>query len=362
MRTTALALCMLLVAASGQAQVTITTEDLQYEIGGYYSMYNVASPHGVIGLTGIQGGPHVFDFSAGITAVQWTFNYVDVTDGGHNADFPAATIAERKDSDSGSSWLYLDFQSGVGRTNYGFYDEVGTPESPSVPFNPEIVDFADNLSYQSFFMGSTSFNVTSAGVELEVDYAFTGFCDAYGTVILPDGLGEHECIQVNYEEEYVFKWMDVPVQYSYIRSYYYLADELGIVAIIISREEANPVPNDFNIAAAIARMYETSKQDPNNAVSEFPAVIQLGGNYPNPFNPHTNISFVLAEKQDVLLRVFDVGGRLVDTLVHGAMPAGSHEVTWTGADLNGRETSPGVYYYRLDAGSFSQTRPMTLLR
>ncbi len=362
MRTVTLLLGILLVAVSVFAQVTINTEDLAYEIGESYRMYNIPSPHGVIGMTGIQGGPHVFDFSEGSTADNWLFDYVDVTDGGHNADFPAATIAERKTSDTGTAWLYLNFESGVGRTNYGFYDEVGMPESPSVPFNPAIVDFPDDISYQTFFEGSTNFLITTTGVDLDIDYEFLGFADAYGTIILPDGLGEFDCVQVNYEEQYTFNYLGVPIQYSYIRSYYYLVEDLGIAAIIISREDENPVPNDFNIANAIARLYDSSKLDTGTSVENAPASFALSGNYPNPFNPKTTICFDLPMSAQVELRVYDTGGHLVDTVLDGPRSAGSHEVVWSGRDQEGRSVPSGVYFYRLDAGPFSQIQKMVLLK
>jgi hypothetical protein len=357
-----LALSLLLVATAAFAQVTISTEDLAYEIGESYKMYNIPSPHGVIGMTGIQGGPHVFDFSEGSTADDWLFEYVDVTDGGHNADFPAATIAERKTSDTGTAWLYMNFESGVGRTNYGFYDDVGMPESPSVPFNPAIVDFPDGISYQSFFEGSTNFQVTTTGVDLDIDYEFIGFADAYGTIILPDGLGVFDCVQVNYEEQYTFNYLGVPIQYSYIRSYYYLVEELGIAAIIISREDENPVPNDFNIANAIARLYDSSKLDTGTSAQNAPAGFALSGNYPNPFNPKTTIRFDLPTTAHVRLNVYDTSGRLVDTVLEGSRSAGSHEVIWSGRDRDGKDFPSGVYYYRLDAGTNSSIRKMVLMK
>lgn len=250
------------------AQTTIQLDDLQYDIGGYYKMYNIPSPQGVIGQTGLQQGPHVFDFSTGNTMDTIHIDYVDVADGNHNADFPNATIAERRISSDGNAWMYLDFEDNIGRRNFGFYDPVGVPDSPSVPFNPSIVDFPDNLSYQSYFTGTTSFDVYMSGLDININYEFSGFADAYGTIILPDGLGEHNCIQVNYEEQYTYNWMGTPIQYSYIRSYYYIAEDLGIVAIITSLEEESPVPNNFNIANTIARMFESSKSSNNGLLGD----------------------------------------------------------------------------------------------
>lgn len=241
-------------------QVTISIDDLQYEIGGYYEMYNIPSPQGIVGLTGIIGGPYIFDFSDGPTTASLMIDYVDVNDGGHGADFPYASIAERKSNGESNSWLYMDFQSGVGRTIHGFYDAIGAPESPSIPFNPSMIDFPDDLDYLDYFTGNTNFSVVSSGIDLDVAYEFSGFVDAFGSVILPGDLGEYECLQINYEEQFTFYYLGTPIGYTYIRSYYYLAEDLGIAVIISSLEDENPVPNTFNIARTFARLYVTSKE------------------------------------------------------------------------------------------------------
>ena len=250
---------LLVLFAMTFSQTVITMDDLQYDIGGYYSMYNFPAPQGVIGFTGNIGGPHIFDFSDGVTASSLTFTYVDVNDEDHGTNFPNAEIAEKRVDENNASWMYLKFEDGVGRKNYGFYDSINLPESPAVPFNPAIVDFPDNLTYQSYFTGSTNFSASLGNYDLDIEYSFTGFADGYGTCILPDDVGTYDCIQVNYAEEYVYYFYDTPIQYSYIRSYYYLAEGIGIAAIITSLEDTNPIPNDFNIANTFARLYDTSK-------------------------------------------------------------------------------------------------------
>jgi len=84
--------------------------------------------------------------------------------------------------------------------------------------------------------------------------------------------------------------------------------------------------------------------------------------FPNPFNSATVISFNLTEAQTVSLAVYSVAGRLVTTLVHEAMSAGQHETIWTGCDGSGRRVATGTYLYRLQAGSFSETKRMLLLK
>ena len=85
-------------------------------------------------------------------------------------------------------------------------------------------------------------------------------------------------------------------------------------------------------------------------------------NHPNPFNPSTTISFSLRERGAVSLAVYDVAGRLVRVLIDGVKEAGSHDVAWNGKDSAGRGVASGVYFYRLEAGEFIETRKMVLLR
>jgi hypothetical protein len=93
-----------------------------------------------------------------------------------------------------------------------------------------------------------------------------------------------------------------------------------------------------------------------------PAATRLAQNFPNPFNPSTRISFDLAAPGLVRLRIYDAAGRLVRSLANEPLPAGSHERRWNGVDSRGAPVSSGVYLCRLDAGSFSRTRKMVLIR
>lgn len=89
----------------------------------------------------------------------------------------------------------------------------------------------------------------------------------------------------------------------------------------------------------------------------FPMEYALHGNYPNPFNPSTTISYALPEAAEVTLRIFDVNGRTVATLVDGWRNAGSHDVTFDAAHL-----SSGVYVYQLQTDNFTGARKMMLIK
>jgi hypothetical protein len=97
----------------------------------------------------------------------------------------------------------------------------------------------------------------------------------------------------------------------------------------------------------------TSVEDSRVEALEF----SLAQNYPNPFNPSTTIKFELQKSSQVTLSVFDVLGREVSVLVNERRDAGVHEVK-----LDASSLSSGVYFYRLQAGDFVQTRKLLLVR
>jgi len=93
-----------------------------------------------------------------------------------------------------------------------------------------------------------------------------------------------------------------------------------------------------------------------------PDAYQLEQNYPNPFNPSTTIRYSLPARSTVELAVFAVDGSLVRVLDSGVKEMGPHEAMWDGRDASGSAVASGVYFYRLNAGSFSETRKMVLMK
>ena len=88
----------------------------------------------------------------------------------------------------------------------------------------------------------------------------------------------------------------------------------------------------------------------------------LGQNYPNPFNPRTQISYELPVGSHVTLTVYNILGQKVTTLVDKEMSDGRYVADWDGASDSGRLVSSGVYLYKLEAGDFTQTKKMMLLK
>jgi len=106
--------------------------------------------------------------------------------------------------------------------------------------------------------------------------------------------------------------------------------------------------------------YEEYVSDSDIAVPA--GVAALRGNYPNPFNPSTTISFSLGSAERVVIDVYNVRGQRVRSLVDGVYGAGEHSVVWNGCDDLGRGVGSGVYFYRMISGDYSGVKKMLLLK
>jgi hypothetical protein len=131
-----------------------------------------------------------------------------------------------------------------------------------------------------------------------------------------------------------------------------------------SQIEVNDGNTSFTLAPGEFRIYttkefETPDLSVSNEVTELnaPTSFKLYNNYPNPFNPSTQIKFDVAKAGNVKLEVYDILGRKVATLVDGRQAVGTFEVTFDASSL-----SSGVYFTRLTAGNNVQIQKMTLLK
>jgi hypothetical protein len=111
----------------------------------------------------------------------------------------------------------------------------------------------------------------------------------------------------------------------------------------------------IDLAFVLTRSISTDAGDVPNSY-------HLEQNYPNPFNPSTTIRYSLPARSTVELAVFAVDGSLVRVLDSGVKEMGTHDAVWDGRDAKGEAVSSGVYFYRLNAGSFSETRKMVLMK
>lgn len=114
--------------------------------------------------------------------------------------------------------------------------------------------------------------------------------------------------------------------------------------------ESNPVGFWYQ---ASRQLNVEVEQNSLNVPEEF----QLQQNYPNPFNPTTTIEFALPKQSNVTLKLFDILGREVATLVDAELESGVHKINFDGQDL-----ASGIYFYRIHADGFLKTKKLMLLK
>jgi hypothetical protein len=138
--------------------------------------------------------------------------------------------------------------------------------------------------------------------------------------------------------------------------------------VLIFEKVGQPETTDLQVSRLFINDQPVAQ--PTNAHLEFyqtslvaiPDQFNLEQNYPNPFNPETQITYHLPEASDVVLKVFNLLGDEICTLVNAKKEAGIHYMTWNGKDANGREVSSGVYLLKIQAGNFQMNRKMVKLQ
>jgi len=130
------------------------------------------------------------------------------------------------------------------------------------------------------------------------------------------------------------------------------------LGVIVDEFDAVPESDEGNNTAASPVEVVTWTEIAQEPVT----ALALHGSFPNPFGPATAIRYhVPTDGVRVTLRVFDVSGRAIRTLVDGNVPSGDRTATWNGTDARGNPVSPGVYFCRLEAGGKVLTKKMVLV-
>ena len=104
---------------------------------------------------------------------------------------------------------------------------------------------------------------------------------------------------------------------------------------------------------------EYTSTDNNDIV---PAITELANNYPNPFNPKTEINYSLKESGNITIAVYNTKGQKVKELVNEVKESGKYSVTWQGKDTKGKDVPSGIYFYRMKTDRYTSTKKMILLK
>lgn len=287
-----------LATARGQAPIAINASDMFNQVGQYYRGHANVGDVDVGGRLGTLGGPQAWDFTTGPEDRIFRFDYVAPTEGGLEATFPAAAFAERKtdESDGSQAWMYLRQQPGQGRINYGFHDPAFSDSQPTSPFTPPIVDFPEVINFGDAWTANTTFDSEISlpdiggdafsvdeedpggggfAIPIRVTYSSSAKADAYGLISLPGSLGFGNCLRVNELSQWDIAadlglgegYQTISTQFT--RNYYWLRNGRGIVVQITSKQGDVQPQDEFPLAAAFVRMFETNHPD---GVVEVPTI------------------------------------------------------------------------------------------
>ena len=300
---------------------------------------------------GASGSNITWDFS-NITATgeQWTAQYINPSEAPGDSLFPDADVAVNYD---GLSYSFYDTESNTVHSLGMAYEDFSI-----VYFNTE------KISEYPFTFNSTFLDNFQAQYELGEGLIvhnigitqFTG--DAFGNIILPDG-SNHAALRVKIfrqTADTIFV-AGIPLSTTEVKSttYEWYTSESKFPVFGISYLEINV---NGNITTDKKVDYNTeTPTDVNDEPKQIVSGFELLQNYPNPFNPSTKISWQSSVGSHQTLKIYNILGTEVATLVDEYKPAGSYEVDFDASDL-----SSGVYLYKLQSGGNIITKKMTLIK
>ena len=260
------------------------------------------------------------------------------------AKFPSYTPAEvraliEQSAEDVNAGTYpgFDKQLGYGRIN-AFYAVA----PPATPQNFEVSRYTDIYPYrpQLTWTANTESDLTGYSIERKIDNG--------NWAVLDDDVDKEATSFIDYE---ILIWYSQNNQTAYYRMRAYDYSEL--YSDYTATESIN-----FHIQLK----QNTDGSEEETAVSSIPDKFDLHQNYPNPGNPTTQIIFSLADPRYVTLKVFNMQGQEVRSLVNDYREAGAYSVIWDGKNNQGVDVPSGIYLYRLRAGEHVFVKKLTLLK
>jgi len=178
--------------------------------------------------------------------------------------------------------------------------------------------------------------------------------------------GNNVIVDINFADTTLTSTLDIPVDSLGLQddTQYYLNDVLNDITYPVHLEDlanypviVGPYGAQILVLADTALFIGIAEAEDNT-----PRVFAIYQNYPNPFNLMTLIKYQLPTESKLSLKVYNVAGQKVCTLVDERQKPGYYTIQWNGRDNNNRTVASGIYFYRLEAGNFNDTKKLILLR
>ncbi len=353
----------LLLSNEVYSQITLSSTDILALVGKSFT-FEEDTTGSVIVDVGSPGANQTWDFRSVGLQVQMTNVEILVPQGTpFEADFQQSNLVEKvtfPSSPGSEVYIYSEVTSSS-------YSELGdgiiTPDTSFIDF-----DIGGQVPLP------VAFNNTWTSTRIDTSPGFPAFAtisidtsintvDAWGTVQLP--AGTFDCLRVRGEDTEIRQTINNGVVTS-------IDTTTGIEYVWVTQDhfliaEANSQDNDtdlnFTDASSFQRLASiTTAIEEQAENTEIPSNFELFQNLPNPFNPETLIRFQLPQTRHVVLKIFNTIGQEIRTLADVPYEAGYHSIKWDGKNNNGTPASSGIYFYKLQAGTFSLVKKMSLLK
>jgi hypothetical protein len=341
------------------SQIQITTGDLTNYFGAGKSWFQYHSSDTVMMNVGSASSSASQAWSAPSVNYQDTTRLDNVLPSStpYNADFPGAMYAQEESISEGPVTLQ----------NYAYYKLsndslliLGSVEHTSglvsgVAIDTSIISHKVQLGFVfPLQVGNvTGFGpdtIYSSGNDVEVNTG-TNTYDAFGTVTFPNGAFPALRVSGTTATKSYLSGTLANTNTSYTITWLL---ELGNQ---LEAQVDTPSSGTVKVHSVSLIIVGSTPATLVKAAPQLPSSFTLSQNYPNPFNPSTQIQFSIPQAGFVSLKVYDMLGREVATLVHQELTPSSYSITWNAANV-----ASGVYLYRLDAGNYSVTKKMVLMK
>ncbi|MGH7497108.1 MAG: FlgD immunoglobulin-like domain containing protein [bacterium] len=352
------------LAAEASAQITITSNDL-LALRGKSQMVEDDTTGNVTVNVGSAGANQTWDFRTMILQTQKsTHQFLAPQDTPFGGQFPQSNFVQKSffAAEPGIA-SYLYFQAASNGLNF-LGDAFQTPDTfyvtPSAAQAVTPLPLQLGISWNSVqsdtFGDPQSFaTITATTTSLTVD--------TWGRVRLP--VGDFDCLRIRANSQTIAKTIVLGmvsrsdttsgIGYSWISK-----NDFEVAQASSQDGETDP---NFTNASGFSRLISfTSSVASHTSTTEGLARFELVQNFPNPFNPETQIKFELHRAGLAELSVYNLTGEKLRILVSAHLPAGTHTFKWNGKDEAGRSLPSGIYLYRLRHGTLEQSRTMLLLK
>jgi len=349
-------LCTALSVYSAQAQITITSSDIQsvYTIGNSLKSLLALGPL-TITVGDPSSSPQIWDFRDIAFADAGVIDPVAPSEAPAIPDFSSANcvLRETLDDSTGIPLVVYTYHS-LTSTEYSMLGMCGDSGKYVIRYRPPVsqMKFPFHMGLSWTQQSPPETTEVIPGYSIITTTSHNHSVDAFGTLRLPDG--DYEVLR-----DKVVTVAETETQMGKSRSkgitYNFVTIEMGgaTVSLDSTQDGLSTVTAKGGIGAVVPGTGTVSVAERNLAPEGF----WLSQNYPNPFNPSTNITFSLQEAGTARLIVFDALGRQVQLLLDSRLGKGVHSAVWTPGSI-----STGPYFYRLEVNGRCLTRRLLFLK